>query len=40
MLPTIVRCDYARENFMVQALAAERCATGITLAEERSSADQ
>ena len=30
MPPTIVRCEYARENFMAQALAAGWCATGIT----------
>jgi hypothetical protein len=36
MPPAIVRCEYARENFVAQALAAGWCATGITLVEERS----
>jgi hypothetical protein len=29
MPPAIIRCEYGRENFVAQALAAE-CATGIT----------
>jgi|Tabmets5t2r1_1033131.scaffolds.fasta_scaffold06893_3 hypothetical protein len=31
MPSAIVRAEYAGENSMVQALAAGRCATGITL---------
>jgi hypothetical protein len=30
MPPAIIRCEYARENFMAQAPAAGWCATGIT----------
>jgi hypothetical protein len=36
MPPAIVRCEYARENFVVQALAAGWCATGITRVDGRS----
>ena len=30
MPPAIIRCEYGRENFVAQALAAGWCATGIT----------
>jgi hypothetical protein len=30
MPPAIIRCEYACENFMAQALAARWCATGMT----------
>jgi hypothetical protein len=30
MPPAIIRCEYAPENFVAQALAAGWCATGIT----------
>jgi hypothetical protein len=30
MLPAIIRCEYARQNFVAQAFAAGWCVTGIT----------
>jgi hypothetical protein len=36
MPPAINRCEYAREKFIVQALATGWCATGHTVVEERS----
>jgi hypothetical protein len=36
MPPAAVRCEYARENFMLHAFAAGWCGIGITVVEERS----